>query len=334
LSKTAERLIGWWTAFDNPFVFWIVIAVVLALLLSGVAIQVLKRSGRLETGRYRDLWRRWLTWLTLTLSVVVPILLGAAWVIAGVCLLSLLCYREFARATGLFREKLISVVVILGILAVTFASADNFGRLYLALAPLTVGLIAIATVPQDRPKGYIQRTALGVLAFLLFGHALGYLGMLANHPDYRALLLLIFVGVVANDLCTYWVGKVAGGPPLLPQTSPLRTAAGCGAALVLSTVLIGGLGHLLFEGTAMVRLGLLVILGAGMSIFCQCGALMLSSIKRDLGLKEIGDTGPGPGGFLDRLDSLVLVPPAFFHFLSLILGPLHAESAQRIMTGG
>jgi phosphatidate cytidylyltransferase len=333
LSETEVRLIGWWTAFDNPFVLWVVIGLAVALVVSGLTIQILARSGKLDADRYRDLWRRWLAWLALTLCMVVPILLGAAWVIAGACVLSLLCYREFARATGLFREKLISLVVVVGILALTFASADNFARLYFALAPLTVGLVAIATLPQDRPQGYIQRTALGVLAFLLFGHALGYLGMLANNPDYRALLLLIFVGVVANELFTYWVGKMAGGPKLLPNTSPNKTVAGCLGALMLTTLLVGGLGHLLFQNTAVDRLDLLVILGAGMSILGQCGALLLSAIKRDLGLKEIGDTGPGPGGFLDRLDSWVLVPPALFHFLSLYLGPLHARVAERIVTG-
>jgi phosphatidate cytidylyltransferase len=333
LSKTAERLIGWWTAFDNPFVPWVVTAVAFLLALLGLVLLILRRSGRLEAGSYRELWRRWRAWLVLTLCVVVPILLGAAWVIAAVGLLSLLCYREYARGTGLFREKLISAVVVLGILALTFASADNYARLYFALAPLTVGLVAIVTIPQDRPHGYIQRTGLGVLGFLLMGQALGYLGLLANHPEYRALLLLVFVGFVANDVCTYWVGKVAGGPRLLPNTSPNKTVAGCAAAVVLSTLLIGGLGHWLLEDTAVDRLDLLVILGAGMSVLSQCGALLLSSIKRDLGLKEIGDTGPGPGGFLDRLDSLVLVPPALFHFLSLYLGPLNAHGAERLITG-
>jgi len=31
---------------------------------------------------------------------------------------------------------------------------------------------------------------------------------------------------------------------------------------------------------------------------------------------------------------LILVPPAAYHFLSLLLGPLGSEQAQRIITGG
>src|SRR5262245_60409829 len=51
-------------------------------------------------------------------------------------LLSIFCYREYARATGLFREKLISFLVIVGILAVQFAVLDNWYLLFVALFPL------------------------------------------------------------------------------------------------------------------------------------------------------------------------------------------------------
>jgi phosphatidate cytidylyltransferase len=60
--------------------------------------------------------------------------------------------------------------------------------------------------------------------------------------------------------------------------------------------------------------------------------LVLSSIKRDLGIKDIGALIPGHGGLLDRFDSLVLVPPAVFHYLSYHLGPLAATEAVRIFT--
>lgn len=66
----------------------------------------------------------------------------------------------------------------------------------------------------------------------------------------------------------------------------------------------------------------LPLLGLGLivSVVGQLGDLMRSSIKRDLGVKDLGQTIPGHGGLLDRFDSLILVAPAVFHYVHYIVG--------------
>jgi phosphatidate cytidylyltransferase len=332
---TMERLFGYEHAFDHPFTLWTVLAIAVLLCGAGLAILLPSRAGKLSPEQQKDLWPRYKSWVWLSALMLIPLLLGAAWVIGIVLVLSLLCYREFARAIGLFREKVISAVVVLGIAALTFAVIDNYSRLFFACGVLTVGLLAIVTIPQDRPRGYIQRTALGMMGFLLFGYNFGYLAMVANNPDYRPILLLIVLGTEMNDVFAYCVGKTLDGPKIIPNTSPGKTIAGSVGALVLTTLLVATLAHFVFLGTAVDRLDLLLIFGAGTSVLGQFGDLLLSSIKRDVGIKDIGATIPGHGGVLDRFDSLVLVPPAAYHFLSLHLGPLNAlGQTERIFTGG
>jgi phosphatidate cytidylyltransferase len=321
-------------AFHDSMTFWAVGVVAAALMMTWAGIFILRRAGRIADQPYQEVMLRWRSWLILAGILLAPIVLGPAWVMGGVCLLSLLCYQEFARTTGLFREKTISLVVVMGILLVTFAVVDNYARLFFASAALTVGLIAIATIPQDRPKGYIQRTALGVLGFLLFGYCFGYIGYFSNSPRFRAILILLLLGVELNDVFAFCVGKLVGGPKAIPNTSPGKTWAGCIGALVLTTAFVATLGHFAFLGTAVDRIDRLLILGTGLSVFGQFGDLLLSSIKRDVGIKDIGHAIPGHGGLLDRFDSLVLVPPAMFHFLSLCLGPIGADQFQRILSGG
>jgi phosphatidate cytidylyltransferase len=328
-----ERLFGWWHAFYHPVVLWASVAVLALLALAYVVARGLLALGRIDRPQHAELITRWRSWLWLVALMLGPILLGAAWVMAAVCLLSLLCYREYARVTGLFREKTISVVVVLGILLVTFAVVDHYTRLFFACAALTVAVILVVTIPQDRPKGYVQRVALGALGFLLCGYSLGYLGYFANDPNYRPVLVLLLLGVELNDVFAYCAGKALGGPKLLPNTSPGKTVAGSLAALVLTTALVAGLGHFVFAGSALDRPDRLVILGLLVSVPGQLGDLMLSSIKRDVQVKDTGAVIPGHGGLLDRFDSLLLVPPAVFHYIALHLGP-PGGPAQRIFTGG
>src|SRR5207248_201505 len=89
------------------------------------------------------------------------------------------------------------------ILLLTFSVLDNWYRLFVALFPLTVALIAIGGLIPDQPKGYIQRVGLGVLGFALFGSALGNLGNMANDWNYRPILLLIIFAVELNDIFAY-----------------------------------------------------------------------------------------------------------------------------------
>jgi phosphatidate cytidylyltransferase len=332
-APTAQRLFGFQHAFDHPVTLGITIAIVSVLAFAFLVIYLLHGTGRTSEKLHDELVKRVRSWAVMTPLLVLPVLLGAAWTIAGVALLSMLCYREYARATGLFRHRAISAVVVLGMACLTFAIADHWYAFFAAIPSLTVVLIAMIAILADEPRGYIQRVGLGAIGFLLFGLCLGHLGYMANDADYRPIVLLILVAVELNDVFAYISGKTLGRRKLTPNTSPNKTVGGALGALVLTTTLVAGLGYFVFAGTRVGHPVALLGLGLIVSIAGQFGDLMLSSIKRDIGIKDMGATIPGHGGLLDRFDSLILVAPAVFHYVGYLRG-YGLDQTTRIMTGG
>ncbi|MFO1040689.1 MAG: phosphatidate cytidylyltransferase [Planctomycetaceae bacterium] len=317
--SASERLFSPMRAFEHPVTMTVTIAVASSLLLAPLVIEGLARIGRITDARRRQLWVRWKSWMVMAPLMFGAILIGAAWTIAGIGLLSLLCYREYARATGLFREKAISLTIVLGITLVTFATLDNWYRLFMALTPLTIVMILTVALLADRPQGYIQRSALGVLGFVLFGHGLGHLGHLANDQNYRPLILMVLVSSEMNNIVGYILGKRTRYP-LLPQTNPAKTVTNVLCGLFLTTGLVMILGQSVFRGTVLASWQHLMGLGILISVSGQLGDLMFSSIKRDLGIKDFDVTVPGHGGLLDRFDSIVPISAIVFHYVNYFVG--------------
>src|SRR5439155_8910994 len=119
-DATRERLFGWQHAFDHPVTVGITAGVAAVLIVAPLIMLLLSRLGWIDSAQRQELGKRYRSWLILIPLMGVPVLLGAAWTMLAVAVLSLLCYREYARATGLFREKTISLMVTLGILGVIF----------------------------------------------------------------------------------------------------------------------------------------------------------------------------------------------------------------------
>jgi phosphatidate cytidylyltransferase len=324
---------NWPVALAHPVTRGILAAVAAVLVIATIIIAVLGITGKVSPALRKELWLRLGSWLVLLPLMLGPVVAGRAYTIAAVTILGLLCLREYDRATGLFREPLITGVIAFCILVVNFASLDHWYGFFVALWPLSVGLITIASIPSDRPKGYIQRTGLGIFAYMLFGAGLAHLGFMANDPNYRPFVLLLITAVAFNDVLAFTCGKTIGGPKLLPHTSPGKTISGALGALIGTSALVAVIAHYIFGGTRMDHPQWLIALGMLVSIGGQAGDLMLSSIKRDLGIKDMGTVIPGHGGLLDRFNSLLLVAPATFHLVYFFVG-FGDDMPSRLYTGG
>jgi phosphatidate cytidylyltransferase len=317
-------------ALDHPVVRTVAIAAAGGIAI-GLLASVVLASKRPALAK--DIRVRTLTWIALALITFIPVITMRLTAILLFGALSLLCYREFARATGLFRWRLVSAIVAVGILLVTAANLDhNPSALTLLTALIPVSIIALSVL-QDTPAGYIQRCALGVSAFFLFGMGMGRLGALASEADYRAVLCTVIFSCQFSDVAAYCCGKSIKSRHLFPSTSPNKTLAGHAGALLIIAPIATVLYHLSFAGTQLQAWHHCVILGLLTAALAQLGDLVISSVKRDLGIKDMGGDLPGHGGVLDRCNSLLLAAPAVYHYITCVQGT-SAAIPIRLITGG
>jgi phosphatidate cytidylyltransferase len=300
-----------------------------ALILAAAAIAVLAVLGRLSPGLRSELIKRTAAWAVMAPLVILPLLFGKLTTVVLFTVLGLLCYREFARATGLFREKRMSALVAIGIVSFNLAALDHWWALFTALPALVIVVLLVAAILKDQPKGYLQRVGLSILSVLLFGYCLSHLSYFANEPRYRAPVMALILVVAFNDVFAFCVGKTIGGPKLAPNTSPGKTVSGAVGAIVLTTFFGGLLAHTVITGP-IAEWPHAFTMAFLVSIAGILGDLTISSVKRDVGVKDMGAVIPGHGGVLDRCNSLLLAAPVLFHYVGYIQG-VGLEQPTRIL---
>ena len=126
----------------------------------------------------------------------------------------------------------------------------------------------------------------------------------------KKLLLMIFLILVvqSSDVLQYVWGKLFGKHKIAPKLSPSKTVEGFVGGVVSASVL-GGLLYWLtpFNPVQAVLMSLLICLMGFL------GGLVMSAMKRSMGVEDWGNMISGHGGMLDRMDSLCFAAPIFFH---------------------
>lgn len=127
--------------------------------------------------------------------------------------------------------------------------------------------------------------------------------------DARLLLYLVIVDQMSNVLQYFW-DTLIGKHKIAWRVSPNKTWEGFAGGVLSGTAL----GAALWWATPFTLLQ-----SAGVSLLiCVLGfngSLVMSAIKRDIGIKDFGIVIERHGGILDRIDSLCFAAPIFFHLV-------------------
>jgi phosphatidate cytidylyltransferase len=231
--------------------------------------------------------------------------LGAA-VLVGVVELT------HALRAGAFRAPLVPVLV--GAVAM-IALAWTRGPTGLVTAFLATVLAVVLWRLAHGPAGYLHDTAAGVLVALYVPFLAGFAALLLVPDDGTARVIVFIATVVCSDVGGYAAGVLFGKHPMAPSISPKKSWEGMAgsitACMAIATLLITlWLGGPWWAG---------LVFGAALAVSATIGDLAESLIKRDLGIKDMGNLLPGHGGLMDRLDSLLPSAAVAYLLLSVLV---------------
>jgi phosphatidate cytidylyltransferase len=203
--------------------------------------------------------------------------------------------------------------VLLGALAMV-ALAWTRGPSGLVIAFLLTVVAVLLWRLGEGPVGYLRDASAAVFVALYVPLLAGFAVLLLVPDDGVARVLAFIATVVCSDVGGFAAGVLFGKHPMAPSISPKKSWEGL-AGSITACVLIGTLlatltFHAPWWGGALY--------GVAIALTATLGDLGESLIKRDLGIKDMGNLLPGHGGLMDRMDSLLPSAVVAYLVLSLI----------------
>jgi phosphatidate cytidylyltransferase len=263
-----------------------------------------------------SIWVPIRTWL-----LMLPVAIGALWLgpiawTALVTVVSILGFKEYARATGLYREVAFVIVVYLTIIAANVASLVQRYDFFMAIPMWGILLLVLVPIVRNRTDDMLQWFALAIVGLIFFGFFLAHLSYLGLSPLGLGYVLFVLLATQLNDALGFIYGKLLGHRRWTP-ISPNKTIEGAGLALATTIALAFVQWAIAFPHVpiwGVVAAGVIVGLGG------QVGDLTMANVKRNVGIKDFGHLLPGHGGITDRVNSLMVTAPVFAHFMGFLFG--------------
>lgn len=258
------------------------------------------------------------------IAVAVGVCLGAAvlgslypfrWIFIGVILLFLgIAVWELARALA-GRGVLVPLPPLFAGVVAMVVGAWLAGPRGLVI---TFGLTALAVMVWRLSAGihgYVRDMTAGVFVAAYVPFLAGFAVLMLVPADGADRVVTFIAVTIASDIGGFFAGSLLGRHRMTPAISPKKTWEGL-AGSALACVVVGvAMLTLLLQGEWWHGV-LLGVFATGSATF---GDLVVSMIKRDLGIKDMGGLIPEHGGVMDRLDSLLATAPVTWLLLTLFL---------------
>ncbi len=297
--------------------FYAMIAVISILIFATVIILVLRAQKPQKD--YTELQQRIQSWWVMIGLLFLALIISKGTSLLFFGLLSFLALKEFLSIVPTrHADRRVVFWLYLSIPVQYYWVYIGWYGMFIIFLPVYIFLLLpmrMALIGET--KGFIKSAGILHWAVMLTVFFISHIAYLLTLPEKNSsagsigiVLFLLFM-TEFNDVCQYVWGKLLGKNKIIPKVSPNKTWEGFVGGLATITLCSG------FVAPLLTPLSMVHGFIAGLIISASgfIGDVVISSVKRDLQIKDSGNLIPGHGGILDRIDSLIYTSPLFFHYI-------------------
>ena len=176
------------------------------------------------------------------------------------------------------------------------------GPIWQLVATGVVVLLAMLWRIRRGVDGYVRDVTASVFVIVYLPFMAGFLMLTLATDDGPWRVIVFILLTISNDIGGYFAGIFYGKHPIAASISPKKSWEGFAGSVLMQSV-VGALSFVFLLDAPWWQ-G--VIAGLVLTVTATGGDFAESAIKRDLGVKDMSHALPGHGGFMDRLDSLLI----------------------------
>lgn len=275
------------------------------------------------TSRFTNFAVRVVSAVILVLIIVILLWWGEVPFMVGISLIAFgglwEFYSTFSRH-GYKPAMLLSMAVgsAFPVIAFFVRDSQDLAPLALTLALYVPVLFAwcIFRRGSESPTTDISVSLLGVVMVgFCLSHFVLMLGLDKEIPWTVPFTIIVLVWVC--DAVAYLAGSALGRHKMAPRISPGKSWEG----FIAGTVAVFIAAYILQVTVSRdwLSLGVAMELAAIVCVFAPLGDLSESTVKRELGIKDMSSLIPGHGGIMDRFDSMFFTAAVSYYFLRYII---------------
>ena len=303
--------------FTNPV--YVSVAAIYGVLITASVI-VFALCKRNPGKDYKELVDRTKSWWLMATLFAFAIVSSSIISVVFFAFISFLALKEYISIVPLRQaDRRALFWVYLTIPVQYYLIADHWYGMFIVFIPVWVFfMLPFRLIITGQTDGFLKSVSTISWGLMITVFAVSHAAMLMSFPaipSFQAggagLILFMIILNQGNDVAQYVWGKMFGKHKIVPLVSPKKTWEGFIGGAVTTTVLA----MLLAPFLTPFSLGFAALAGLMLAVTGFMGDVTFSALKRDLGIKDTSSLIPGHGGILDRIDSLSLSAPLFFHLV-------------------